>query len=97
MNPLTDKEIYLLIAIFIFNKQYRRCSGNTLFKYLSGIHRTPSRKDMFSIIRKFKKNNGQAPAMIIELGVGPGKNYLLTEGGKQYLFELERRLRINYI
>lgn len=93
INPLTEKETFILICISVMNDQHCRCSGNTLFRYLSKIHRTPSRKDLLSIIRKFKAPDGQDDLMIRELGTGPGKNYLLTEGGKRHLFELGKKLK----
>lgn len=43
---------------------------------------------MLSTVRKFKQDG-----MLRVYGTGPGTNMHLTEAGKQYLFDLERKLR----
>lgn len=88
IDHFTEVETHTLIAIYLMNIDYQRCSGNTLFKYLSKIHRTPYRKRLLLTLRNFKETG------IIRLsGKGPGTNLFLTEHGKQYLFDLERKLK----
>lgn len=84
----TEVETNILICIFIMNIQYERCSGNTLFEYLSKLHHTPYRKKLLSIVRKFKHEG-----MIKILGKGAGTNIILTQDAKLILFELEAKIR----
>lgn len=88
---LTESETYILISIDLMNRQWLRVSGNTLFKCLSQLYHTPSRKKMYAILNKIK-----APEydFIRETGKGSGRNYVVTLRGKQYLFHIERALEI---
>jgi hypothetical protein len=88
VNRYTEFEINVLIGIYVMNTQFRRCSGNMLFKYLSEIHRMPYKKNLLATIRKFKSDD-----MIRVIGNGAGTNIRLTEYGRQYLFELEEKLK----
>ena len=80
----SEREINFLIGIFLMNKNAKRCSGNTLFTYLSKVYRTPDKKYMLSVLRKFKSED-----LIRVLIKGPGTNIVLTEYGKQHLSDLE--------
>lgn len=84
----TEVETYILISIYIMNTQGKRCSCNTLFTYLSKIHRTPYKKKMLLIVKNFIEQG-----RIRVLGKGPGTNLVLTEYGKQYLIHLEKKMR----
>jgi hypothetical protein len=83
----SEFETNVLFGIYVMNRQFQRCSGNTLFKYLSQIHRTPYKKSLLAAIRKFKSDG-----CIRATGKGSGANIHLTEFGKQHLSELEERL-----
>jgi len=87
-NSYTEFETNILIGIYVMNAQAMRCSGNTLFNYLATIHRTPYKKNLLATLRKFKKED-----RIRGNNAGAGTNIRLTEFGKQYLFDLEERLR----
>lgn len=84
----SEVETHILTSIYLMNVDHKRCSGNTLFKYLSKIHRTPSKKKLLLIVKKFKEQE-----RVRRYGKGPGTNLVLTEHGKQYLFDLERKLK----
>lgn len=90
VDYLTESEAYILISIDLMNRQGLRASGNTLFKYLSEQYHTPSRKKMFAIINKIKDPKY---GFICETGSRCGKNYIVTERGKQYLRAVERTLK----
>lgn len=94
LNHYTEVETNILIGIYIMNIEHNRCSGNTLFNYLSKINRTPYKKKLLLTIRKFKQEG-----MIKKFGKGAGTNILLTLEAKLNLFRLEekmRRVRISY-
>lgn len=80
----TEVETNVLVGIYLMNNKYLRCSGNTLFKYLSTVHRTPYKKTLFITLKKFKQDG-----MINKNGKGLTKIYL-TLKGELHLFELER-------
>jgi hypothetical protein len=84
----TEVETNILIGIYIMNERYERCSCNTLFEYLSKVHRTPYKKTLLTTIRKFKQEE-----MIRVYSKGPGTKIHLTMDGKLYLHNLEERLR----
>ena len=84
----SEVETNILISIYFMNMQYNRCSGNSLFKYLSKINRTPYRKNLLFTIRKFKHQG-----MIKVNGKGAGTNIILTQNAKLILFRLEEKLR----
>jgi len=88
----TEFETNILIGIYIMNTHAKRCSGNTLFIYLSKIHRTPNKKNLLATVRKFKTDG-----MIRVLSKGVGTNIRVTEFGKQYLHELEERLILMHL
>jgi len=93
-NHYSEVETNILISIYFMNIQYERCSGNSLFKYLSKINRTPYKKKLLLAIRKFKQEG-----MIKVNGKGASTNILLTQDAKLILFRLEekvRRVRISY-
>ena len=84
----TEVETNVLIGICLMNNSSERCSCNTLFEYLSKVHRTPYKKTLLSTLRKFKQEG-----MIRVLGKGPGTKIHLTTAANLYLFELERKLK----
>ena len=79
----SEVETYILMSIHLMNNQGKRCSCNTLFTYLSKIHRTPYKKKLFMIIKNLKEQG-----RIRGLGKGRGANLVITEYGRQYLFHL---------
>ena len=84
----SEVETYILLCIFMMNNSGERCSCNTLFKKLAKIHRTPYKKKLLSIVRKFKEQD-----LIRSFGKGPGTNLVLSQQGKLHLFDLEEKLR----
>ena len=84
----TEVETNVLIGIHLMNQKSERCSCNTLFKYLSKVHRTPYKKKLLFILRKFKEDG-----MIRILGKGPGTKIKLTTDAILHLFQLEEKLR----
>ena len=84
----TEVEINIITAIYLMNEKNLRCSGNTLFTYLSAIHRTPSKKSLLFTIRKLKERE-----MIRVIGKGAGLKINLSLQGKIYLMDLEGKLR----
>lgn len=89
IDYLTESETYILISIDLMNRQGLRVSGNTLFKYLSELYHTQTRKKLFAIINKIKDPKYD---FIRQTGRGSGRNYIVTLRGKQYLFHLELTL-----
>jgi hypothetical protein len=88
VDHYTEVETNILIGIYIMNIEHKRCSGNTLFNYLSKINRTPYKKKLLLTIRKFKQEE-----MIRTFGKGAGTNILLTLEAKLILFRLEEKMR----
>lgn len=84
----SEVETNVMIGIYLMNKKYERCSCNTLFEYLSKVHRTPYRKTLLSTIRKFKEDG------VIRInGSGINKSLKLNAIGQLYLIELEKKLK----
>ena len=84
----TEVETNVLIAIYLMNCDLERCSCNTLSAYLSKVHRTPHKKTLLAILRKFKQEG-----VIRKIGKGPGTKILLTMDGTFYLQRLEEKIR----
>lgn len=87
-NHYTEVETNIMIAIYLMSKKLERCSGNTLFVYLSKIYRTPSKKKLLATIRKLKEKE-----MIEVTSKGAGLKIHLRIKGVNYLMELEDNLR----
>jgi Mg2+/Co2+ transporter CorC len=85
----TEKETNFLIGILLMNRNLQKCSGNTLFKYLSKVHRTPNKKAMLATLRRFKNED-----LIRQFGNGAGSNLRVTEAGKLFLFGLEKKAKV---
>ena len=83
----TEVDTNVLMGIFVMEEKCERCSCNTLFKYLSNVHRTPYRKNLLLTIRKFKQDG-----VIRILGKGAGTRIYLTMDGRLYLYALEQNL-----
>ena len=84
----SEVETHILISIYLMNNDGKRCSCNTLFAFLSKIHRTPYKKKLILILKKLKEQD-----RIKSFGKGSGTNLIITEYGRQYLFHLERKIR----
>lgn len=84
----SEVETNVLIAIYLMNKQFKRCTGNTLLDYLSAIHRTPYKKRLLGTIRRLKTDG-----MIRLVGKGASSKIVLTLEGDLYLIRLEERMR----
>jgi len=84
----TEVETNVLIGIYLMNNKYLRCSGNTLFKFLSAVHRTPYKKTLLITLKKFKQEG-----MINKNGKGLSTKIYLTLKGTLYLIELEEKLK----
>ena len=81
----TEVETNVLIGIYVMNNNYLRCSCNTLFKYLSSVHRTPYKKTLLLTLKKFRQEG-----MINKNGKGLTTKIHLTLKGELHLYELER-------
>ena len=81
----TEVETNVLIGIYLMNNKYLRCSCNTLFKYLSSVHRTPYKKTLLLTLKKFRQEG-----MINKNGKGLTTKIHLTLKGELHLYELER-------
>ena len=84
----SEVETHILVSIYLMNNDGKRCSCNTLFAYLSKIHRTPYKKKLLLIVKKLKEQN-----RVRGTGEGRGTNLVITEYGRQYLFHLEKKIR----
>lgn len=84
----TEVETNILMGIYLMNTSFKRCSCNTLFEYLSKVHRTPYKKALLSTLRKFKQEG-----LIRVLGKGPGTKIHLTNDANLYLLRLEEKLK----
>ena len=84
----SEVETYILLCIFMMNINGERCSCNNLFKKLSKIHRTPYKKKLLLIVRNFKEQD-----LVRSFGKGAVTYLVLSEQGKQHLFDLEEKLR----
>ena len=84
----SEVETYILLCIFMMNNNGERCSCNTLFRKLAKIHRTPYKKKLLLIVRNFKEQD-----LVRSFGKGAGTNLVLSQRGKQHLFDLEEILR----
>lgn len=87
-HKYTEVETNIMIGIYLMNKKGEKCSGNTLFVYLSKIHRTPSKKGLLATIRKLN-----AQEMLRITSKGAGLKIHLRLDGINYLKELEGSLR----
>lgn len=83
----SEVETHILVGIYLMNNDGKRCSCNTLFTFLSKIHRTPYKKKLLLIVKKLKEQN-----RIKGIGNGRGTNLVITEYGRQYLFHLEKKM-----
>ena len=84
----SEVETNVMIGIYLMNNSFERCSCNTLFAYLSKVHRTPYKKTLLATLRKFKQEG------IIRVSCkGPGTKIHLTMEGTLYLIRLEEKLR----
>jgi hypothetical protein len=84
----SEVETNVIIAIYLMNKQFKRCTGNTLLDYLSAIHRTPYKQRLLGTLRRLKMD-----AMIRVVGKGAKSKIVLTLEGDLYLIRLEESLR----
>ena len=84
----SEVEINVVIGIYSMNYEFKRCSSNTLFRYLSKLHRTPYKKTLLATLRKFKQEG-----VIRVTGKGPGTKIHLTMDGTLYLSRIEEKLR----
>lgn len=87
-KPYTEVETNVMVGIYIMNETGERCSCNTLFAYLSKVHRTPYKKTLLATLRKFKQEG-----IIRVISKGPGTKIHLTIQGTLYLLGLEEKLR----
>ena len=79
----SEKETQILIAIYLMGESCIRCSGYTLFKKISKVHRTSQKKGLLIIIKKFKSDG---------MVRSTGSKIELSLKGKLHLLELERLL-----
>ena len=83
----TEVETNVLVGIYLMNNKYLRCSGNSLFKYLSTVHRTPYKKSLLQTIRKFNQHG-----IVRIIGKGACVKIYITMDGNLYLSSLEKKL-----
>lgn len=88
INTHTELETNFLIGIYLMNKDLKRCSGNSLYKLLSNVYRMPDKKKMLGMIRSFKSKG-----LVHISGNGASTSITLTQDAKQFLFDLEKKLK----
>ena len=87
-DHFSEMESNILIAIFLMNAHYERCSCNTLTLFLSKIKHTPRKQNLIITIKKFKQLD-----FVRVYGKRNATNILLTTEGNKYVQGLEKQLR----